>query len=79
MVRCGEDRVLEEKEKNGIRYLSFPALEKTGAVKQLFSTRAGGVSEGMFSTMNFSFTRGDKKEHVLEIPFSFVTSPSMSA
>ena len=66
MVRCGEDRVLEEKEKNGIRYLSFPALEKTGAVKQLFSTRAGGVSEGMFSTMNFSFTRGDKKEHVLE-------------
>ena len=66
MVRTGNSKVLEEKEKNGVKYLSFPSLEKTGAVKQLFSTRAGGVSEGIFSTMNFSFTRGDRKEHVLE-------------
>ena len=66
MIRTGSDRVLVEKEKNGVKYLSFPTLEKTGIVKQLFSTRAGGVSEGIFSTMNFSFTRGDRKEHVLE-------------
>lgn len=66
MIRTGSSKVLEEKEKNGVIYLSFPLLEKTGVVRQLFSTRAGGVSEGIFSTMNFSFTRGDKKEHVLE-------------
>ena len=66
MIRSGEEPVLEEKEKNGITFLSFPALEKTGMVRQLFSTRAGGVSEGIFSSMNLSFTRGDNKEHVLE-------------
>lgn len=66
MKRSGEHIVLEEKEKNGVKYLSFPALEKTGIVRQLFSTRKGGVSEGMFASMNLSFTRGDKEEHVLE-------------
>lgn len=66
MKRSGEQMVLEEKEKNGVKYLSFPALERTGIVRQLFSTREGGVSEGMFSSMNLSFTRGDKEEHVLE-------------
>ena len=66
MIRIGDKEVLEEKEKNGVKYLSFKALEKTGIVRQLFSTRAGGVSEGMFSTMNLSFTRGDDSARVLE-------------
>lgn len=30
-----------------------------------FTTRLGGVSEGIFSTMNLSFTRGDDREKVL--------------
>ena len=51
---------------NGVEYLTFPALEETGVVKHLFSTRIGGVSEGIFSTMNLSYTRGDKKEAVDE-------------
>ncbi len=46
--------------------LKFPALEQTGIVKHGFTTRFGGVSEGMFSTLNLSFTRGDKKESVEE-------------
>lgn len=50
----------------GVTYLTFPALEDTGIVTHAFSTRMGGVSEGCYATMNFSFTRGDKKEHVLE-------------
>lgn len=66
MKRIGENHVLKEEEKNGVKFLTFPALEKTGIVRQLFSTRAGGVSEGIFSTMNLSFTRGDEPEHVLE-------------
>nr|WP_242647795.1 peptidoglycan editing factor PgeF [Lacrimispora saccharolytica] len=49
-----------------VPYLSFPLLEKTGLVNQGFSTKLGGVSQGKFATMNFTFTRGDNPDHVLE-------------
>lgn len=54
------------KESQGVPYLVFPALEETGMVKHAFSTRLGGASKGKFSTMNFTFTRGDNPEHVME-------------
>ncbi len=47
-------------------YLSFPMLEKTGMVIQGFSTKLGGVSQGKFATLNFTFTRGDNPDHVME-------------
>lgn len=50
----------------GMEYLTFPSLEDTGMVRHLFSTRMGGCSEGIFSSMNLSFTRGDDPECVLE-------------
>lgn len=53
-------------EKEGVVYLSYPALERTGLVKHGFSTRFGGVSGGMWSTMNLSFTRGDEESCVRE-------------
>ena len=46
--------------------LHVPLLESTGIVIEGFSTRAGGVSKGIFSTMNLSFTRGDEREAVEE-------------
>lgn len=46
--------------------LKFPILEQTGIVKHGFTTRLGGVSEGIFSTLNLSFTRGDVKKSVEE-------------
>lgn len=49
----------ELREKNGVVWVSFPLLEQTGIVTQGFTTRLGGVSRGMFSTMNLSYTRGD--------------------
>lgn len=49
-----------------VPYLSFPLLEKTGLVVQGFSTKLGGVSQGKFATLNFTFTRGDNPDHVLE-------------
>ena len=54
--------------KNGIRIpvLRYQALEETGIVSHCFTTRMGGVSEGVFSSMNLSFTRGDKEEAVKE-------------
>lgn len=65
-VRKGISPVLEEKEQNGLVYLTFPAFSRTGIVSHLFSTRMGGISQGMFSTLNLSFTRGDDKEAVIE-------------
>lgn len=39
--------------------LKYPLLEETGMVEHCFTTRIGGVSKGIFSSMNVSFTRGD--------------------
>ena len=55
-----------EKEKNGIKYLQFPALLEPEVCRHLFSTRIGGVSEGDLGSMNLSYTRGDKPENVDE-------------
>ena len=53
-------------ESDPVPYLSFPMLEKTGMVKHGFSTKLGGVSQGKFATLNFTFTRGDNPDHVME-------------
>lgn len=47
-------------------YLSYPFLEQTGIVKHCFTTRMGGVSAGIFESLNLSFTRGDEKAAVEE-------------
>ena len=57
---------LNVQEKKGVVWLEFPALSQTGQVRHGFSTRLGGVSQGDFSSMNFTFTRGDHPEHVME-------------
>lgn len=49
-----------------LEYLTFPLLEETGMVKHLFSTRLGGVSKGIYASMNLSYTRGDEREAVDE-------------
>jgi hypothetical protein len=46
--------------------LQDASLARTGLVQHCFSTRGGGVSEGIFSSMNLSFTRGDDSSAVLE-------------
>ena len=47
-------------------FFHFPSLEKTGIVKHCFTTREGGVSKDIFSSLNLSFTRGDDPNAVLE-------------
>lgn len=61
-----EESVFTEIERNGVWYLNYPLLEKTGCVNHGFSTRLGGVSEGFLGTMNLSFTRGDEDSRVRE-------------
>lgn len=50
----------------GVPYLFFKNIDKTNKVIHGFSTRLGGVSEKHLSSMNLSFTRGDKQENVIE-------------
>ncbi len=64
--RKGHNKILVYKTVEGVPFLSFPILEKTGLVKQGFSTKMGGVSQGKYATMNFTFTRGDNPDHVHE-------------
>ncbi|MCR5546433.1 MAG: peptidoglycan editing factor PgeF [Lachnospiraceae bacterium] len=52
-------------EKNGIKYLTFDLL-KDKDVKYGFSTRIGGVSSGVYESMNLGFSRGDSDENVKE-------------
>ncbi|MDD4699372.1 MAG: peptidoglycan editing factor PgeF [Oscillospiraceae bacterium] len=47
-------------------YITFPSFEKTGILRHAFSTRLGGVSTGMYSTMNLSFSNGDNLSSVKE-------------
>ena len=52
--------------KDGLTYLTFPVLDGAENVRHLFSTREGGVSRGIYESMNLSFHRGDDAENVLE-------------
>lgn len=57
---------MEIRQYGKVPYLTFPLLEKTGLVRHLFSTREGGVSTGIYASMNVSYSRGDNKEAVDE-------------
>ena len=60
-----ESRIQMKQNRTGeVEYLTFPLLEQTGMVRHFFSTRIGGASEGIYSSMNLSYTRGDRKESV---------------
>lgn len=50
--------------RNGVVYFSFRLFDDAG-VKNGFSTRLGGVSDGIYKSMNLSFHRGDSYENVM--------------
>lgn len=51
---------------DGIAYYTFPPFDRLPFIRHGFSTRMGGVSTGVYKSMNLSFTRGDDKEAVFE-------------
>ena len=53
-------------EKKNVTYLTYPSFEKIPDVVHGFSTREGGVSQGIFASMNLSFSRGDEEQAVME-------------
>lgn len=52
--------------KNGVTYLSADGFETAGGVAHGFSTRLGGVSTGIYESMNLGTTRGDEPACVRE-------------
>ncbi len=66
LVRKEEGEHLRENERGGVLYFSFPSLDKMPGIVHGFSSRIGGVSEGIFSSMNLGFKRGDEPEKVRE-------------
>lgn len=65
IIYINQDKTTEIKVENGVPYIVFKNLELLGIVHG-FSTRLGGVSEGIYSTMNLSFHRGDDMDAVME-------------
>lgn len=65
-VRKEKNPVLSVREKDGVVWLAYPALAGIEGIVHGFSTRLGGVSEGHLSSMNLSFSRGDREENVRE-------------
>ena len=49
-----------------VPYLTYNSLEEIKFINHAFSTRLGGVSGGIFSTMNLAFNRGDNPDNVTE-------------
>lgn len=64
--RKASSRQMKRNKMGEVEYLTFPILEDTGIVRHMFSTRIGGVSRGIYSSMNLSYQRGDDKEAVDE-------------
>ena len=53
-------------ERGGLVLLSFPRFAPEKAVKQVISTRLGGVSRGDFKSLNLSTQVGDDPIRVFE-------------
>ncbi len=66
LSKKNEENILELKEYGNLPLLKYPLLEQTGIVEHCFTTRMGGVSEGVCSSLNLSFSRGDDPEAVME-------------
>ena len=54
------------KNNKDVTFLTYPAYEEMNWLVHGFSTRLGGVSRGIYSSMNLSFTRGDEESCVKE-------------
>lgn len=52
--------------RKGVTFLTYPAFEELDWTVHGFSTRLGGVSRGIYGSMNLSFTRGDEEVCVRE-------------
>lgn len=59
-----ENKNLNVVNKDDITYLTSPVYDELSFINNGFSTRLGGVSEGVCSTMNFAYNQHDNPENV---------------
>lgn len=52
--------------KKDVTWIEFPFFDRFDWMRVVFSTRLGGVSTGIYESMNFSFDRGDSTDNVIE-------------
>lgn len=55
-----------EQTQNGVPFLQSDGFNAAGGLTHGFSTRLGGVSEGMWESLNLGVSRGDDPDHVRE-------------
>ena len=55
-----------EQTQNGVAFLSADGITAAGGAAHGFSTRLGGVSQGMWASLNLGVSRGDDPDHVRE-------------
>lgn len=55
-----------EQTKNGVVFFQSDGITAAGGAAHGFSTRRGGVSEGMWESLNLGVSRGDDPDHVRE-------------
>ena len=69
---------MQIKENKGVTWLTYLAFDQFTDIVHGFSTRLGGVSEGIYASMNLSFTRGDEDAAVYENYRRFATALGFS-
>ncbi len=57
-------RTYENEDGSVLPVLKFPGLEELTFAEHCFTLRQGGVSEGIYSSLNLSYARGDDPERV---------------
>ena len=55
-----------ERTKNGVTFFQSDGIDAAGGAVHGFSTRKGGVSQGMWESLNLGPSRGDDPDHVRE-------------
>ena len=66
MIDLPQSHTLTAHTTDGVTIYRFPSFSALPFVRHGFSTRLGGVSEGIFESMNLSYTRGDEPSRVRE-------------
>lgn len=66
IVRIEKYPNMELRERDAVAMLHFPTLDEISFVTHGMSTRLGGVSEGIYATMNFKEDGEDSQENIRE-------------
>lgn len=57
---------IQKRDRHDVTWLAADGMEAVGGVAHGFSTRLGGVSQGMWASLNLGVSRGDNPDHVRE-------------